>query len=396
MSDVTAYRARWIVPVDSRPIEDGVLVVADGRIVSIVPRWPKPCVDLGNVALIPGLVNCHTHLEFSQLTQPILPFLPFTDWIRAVIGYRREHPDVVSTAIRQGLQESLAGGVTLLGDIATSAWNAADYTPNLPVPRTIVFQEFLGLGDERIAQQRQLLDSSLHVSPHAPYSTHPELFASVLKHAEERRSLVAVHLAETAAEVELLEHGTGEFREFLQSLGLWREGVFGGRSCRDWLEALSELPRALVIHGNYLSVDELAVLARAPHMTLVYCPRTHAAFGHPPHRWVDLLNLGGSVAIATDGRSSNPDLSLWKELQFLAAQYPEMPPHLILKLGTLSPARALGQGQECGSLSPGKRADVAVVSLESPAFQDPLADLFAPGNDITATMLGGRWAYSQS
>ncbi len=394
MSSTTAYRARWIVPVDARPIEDGVLLVADGRIMSVVERWSKPCVDLGNVALIPGLVNCHTHLEFSLLKQPIEPFLPFTDWIQVVIRYRAEHPGVAASAIRQGLAESLAGGVTLLGDIATSGWSPADYSPLEAGPRTVVFQEVLGLGDERIAQQRQLIETSQHVSPHAPYSTHPELFAAALQHADAQRALVAVHLAETEAEVELLEEGTGEFREFLQSLGLWREGVFGGRSCRDWLEVLSDLPRALVIHGNYLTANELAVLARSPHMTLVYCPRTHAAFGHAPHRWVDLLNLGGSVAIATDGRSSNPDLSLWNELQFLAAEYPTIQQHLILKLGTLSAARALGHGHDCGSLTPGKRADVAVVALDSPAFRDPIQDLFAPGNSISAVMMGGAWAYS--
>ncbi|MDX1969905.1 MAG: hypothetical protein SFV23_22215, partial [Planctomycetaceae bacterium] len=92
MPTTTAYRARWIVPVDARPVEDGVLLEADGRIVSVMDRWSKPCVDLGNVALIPGLVNCHTHLEFSLLKQPIEPFQPFIDWIRAVLRYRAEHP----------------------------------------------------------------------------------------------------------------------------------------------------------------------------------------------------------------------------------------------------------------------------------------------------------------
>lgn len=396
MSTTTAYRARWIVPVDARPVEDGVLLVADGRIMSVIDRWSKPCVDLGNVALIPGLVNCHTHLEFSLLKQPIEPFQPFPDWIRAVIRYRAEHPSVVSSAIRQGLEESLAGGVTLLGDIATSGWSSADYAAVDPAPRTVVFQEVLGLGDERIAQQHRLIETAGNVSPHAPYSTHPELFAAALRHADAQRALVAVHLAETEAEVELLEQGTGEFRQLLQSLGVWREGVFGGRSSREWLEALSDLPRALVIHGNYLTANELAVLARSPHMTLVYCPRTHAAFGHAPHRWVDLLNLGGSVAIATDGRSSNPDLSLWNELQFLAAEYPTIQQHLILKLGTLSAARALGHGHDCGSLTPGKRADVAAVALDSPAFRDPIQDLFAPGNSISAVMIGGKWAFSRA
>jgi aminodeoxyfutalosine deaminase len=427
---LAAYRARWIVPVDARPVKDGVLVVSSGRIVRIAERWPEPVVDLGDVALIPGLVNCHTHLEFSALPEPLSPGLPFTDWIHRVIRYRQEHPDVVPAAIRAGLTESLAGGVTLLGDIASTGWTWDDYAAVVPRPQMVVFQELLGLTAERIAQQKTLLESPgamlpalgehgpssdamlaqsgkhgtrktsadaqaqtgiIGLSPHAPYSVHPELFAAALTVAAAKSAPVTVHLAETAAERELLTDGTGEFRRFLTSLGLWSDGLFGGRSFADWLHALAELPRALVVHGNFLNAEELAILARSPHVTLVYCPRTHAAFGHPPHPWRDLLAIGGSVALGTDSRATNPDLSLWREMQFLATQHSDIPQHDLLKLGTLCGAKALGFGHDAGSLTPGKRADVAAVALADPDHGHPVYQLLDAGNEIVGVMLAGDW-----
>lgn len=401
---LTAYRARWVVPVDHSPIEHGVLVVSQGRIIAVADDWPQPAIDLGDVALIPGLVNCHTHLEFSSLATPLTPLLPFTDWIRAVIRYRQTQPQAAAAAIAAGLAESLQSGVTLLGDIATTGWDWHDYRTLPQHPQVIVFQELLGLSDERVVEQMQRaiqhLGAGLRtgtvtagLSPHAPYSTHPDLFTHALEHAAPSATPVAVHLAETAAEVELLATGTGEFQEFLESLGLWRPELFGGRRPRDWLHELTELPRALVVHGNFLTLEELALLAQSPHVTLVYCPRTHAAFGHPPHPWQTLLELGGSVALGTDSRASNPDLSLWRELQFLAERHPELSHQRLLQLGTLHGARALGRRADCGSLTPGKRADAVAITLTDTATTAAELDrwLMSPGNQVTSTMLAGEW-----
>ena len=406
MTATTAYRARWIVPVNARPIENGVLVVAGDRIVSVADRWSDPVIDLGDVALIPGLVNCHTHLEFSDLEQPLEPRDRFTDWIHSVIGYRNQRGSSVSAAIQRGLAESVAGGVTLLGDIATTGWTWSDYATVSAGPSVVVFQELLGLTAERAATQAQLGAEHLQattrpsqltagLSPHAPYSVRPDLFDAAVAQCDRYHAPFAMHLAETTAERELLRSADGPFRTFLESLGLWQPELFGGRDLRPWLEAISNLPQGLIVHGNDLHADELAVLARAPHLTLVYCPRTHAAFGHSRHPWLDLLNLGGSVAIGTDSRASNPDLSLWAELQFLAAEYPQVAPHEILQLGTLAGARAFGRSRHTGSLTAGKRADVAVIELAAPGFSDPNRHLLAVGNRVVGTMIGGQWAFRQ-
>lgn len=398
------YRARWVVPVEGRPLEGGYLIVRDDRILSVLPRWSGPAVDLGDVALIPGLVNCHTHLEFSLLREPLGPPRPFAAWIERVVRYRQEAAEHVSAAIRAGLGEAVSSGTTVLGDIATEGWTWDDYLAGSPLPTLAVFQEFLGLTHQRVALQEELSERFLApielppywirgFSPHAPYSVHPALLDTIVKYGVEHpEHPVTVHLAETEAERELLAHDRGELRELLEAFHIWSPGLFGGRRPLDWLQQLADLPRALVVHGTHLDSHELRFLAQNPHLTLVYCPRTHAAAESKPHPWYDVLEMGGSVAIATDSRATNPDLSLWRELQFLADRTPRVPHHSILRLGTLAGARALGMLESHGSLIPGKQADLAVVELADPAFDDPVHDILAPGNRIVGTMIGGKWA----
>ncbi len=400
-----AYRARWIVPIEGSPVEHGVLLIDDGRIVAVRKTYSGAVVDLGNVALIPGLVNAHTHLEFSRLAEPFATDGEFIPWLERVIAYRRASSQPPRDAIRAGLQESIASGTTLLGEIATTGWEPDDY--RVPHgPRVVVFQELLGLAETRERELQTLAADHLQcprldrdpitrwgLSPHAPYTVTPAvLLAARELVAAERTGCLAIHLAELDAERELLSSGQGPLRAFLERVGVWREGLFGDRSFAEFLDALDAAAHGLLIHGHHLQEAEIRQLAQQPHITLVYCPRTHAAFGHPANPWKTVIELGGSVAIGTDSRASNPDLSLWHELQFLSQQSPEVLPHSLLKLGTLCGARALGCSRECGSLIAGKRADVAVVSLDAPAFVDPLTDLLLPGNVIAGTMLAGEWA----
>jgi aminodeoxyfutalosine deaminase len=401
MPDRTLYRAEWIVSPTARPVRHGCLAVEQDRIVAVLESAPPSAIDLGRVAIIPGLVNAHTHLEFSELTEPLPTRRPFTAWLTDVIENRRSAGPSRSNAIQQGLQESLEAGTTLLGDIATRGWTRADYDAVPHRPAVVCFQELLGLAAERVDDWLAIAEQHLShpdtdsrwtpaLSPHAPYTVHPELLRRSLELGERTGAPVAMHLAETTAERELLTHGTGPFRDFLTARGLFSPDVFGQRSFTDLVEALSEQPRGLIIHGTDLNSGELRYLAGRPQTTLVYCPRTHAAFELPPHPWRTLLHLGGSVAIGTDSRASNPDLSVFHELQFLASQPDALPAHELLKLATVNGARALGQGRVTGDLTPGKRADAALIALDDPAFRSPLSDLFLPGNHIAGTIAAGH------
>ncbi len=397
MYDIQSYHVEWLVT--SEQLQSDVTIRFSNRLVlSIEPGRTADAVELGPVAMVEGLVNAHTHLEFSSLSKPIPTTGQFTDWIRSVVKYRRENPGLTSEAIGAGIEESWQSGTTVLGDIATVGWSADDYSK--AGFQGTVFQEVLGLSPDRIQQQIELARSHLNghtanaprgVSPHAPYSTHLDLFRQAVEIAIRTNSLLTMHLAETKAELELLRTGTGEFREMLMDFGIWNDTLFQTPlKPMDYLELLAKAPRSLIIHGNYLDDTELKFLASQPQMTLVYCPRTHAAFGHSEHPWRRLIELGGRVAIGTDSRASNPDLSLFAELQFLTACHPDLSQLDLLRIGSRNGRLALGFEPHSRSKTP---ADFTLIRLADSALRSPHPELFGPANRVCGTMVNGHWVW---
>ena len=215
------------------------------------------------------------------------------------------------------------------------------------------------------------------LSPHAPYSVHPQLLNRLMMLAQEHAVPVAMHLAETRDELELLDSGTGPLVDLLNDFGVWDpEFIPRGSKPLDYLRPLSQAERGLVIHGNYLSDEELDFLTRHPQLSVVYCPRTHAAMGHPPHPWQAMQQRGINVCIGTDSRASNPDLSIWEELRLLQGLAPELPASEILKFGTSNGAQALGISASHGRLAPGLNAQLLLAPLSPTALSDPELHLF--------------------
>ena len=405
-----SYRVPWLFPVDAEPIQNATIEIEDARISAIHASYDPQAVQLGNVAIIPGLVNAHSHLEFSDLSDPLKPAAPFTDWIRALISHRKDRAMPVTISAAQGFREAAESGTSLLGEIATEGWSAEAFRG--VGPRMVCFRELIALENSQFAKQLSIARrhlagefcslkpgrhrtnrlGRLGISPHAPYSVHPDLFHQLVDLANEFDSPLAIHLAETEAELELLDRGSGLLVDLLTDFGLWQEGLIPrNRAPLDYLMPLADLSRALVIHGNYLGEPEFAFLAEHPQLTVVYCPRTHDYFGHSDHPWLHMLNRSVSLALGTDSRASNPDLSLWREIKFLSAHHPEVDPRVLLELGTIRGARALGFEEDTGSLTVGKLADLAVVSLAGGSRTDPYLDLFHSLGEVVRTMCGGRW-----
>jgi cytosine/adenosine deaminase-related metal-dependent hydrolase len=213
----------------------------------------------------------------------------------------------------------------------------------------------------------------LGLSPHAPYTVSPALLTSLLTLARQRNLPVAMHVAESADELELLANGTGRFQQLLDERSMWDPSAIShGSAPFDYLQVLATAPRALVIHGNYLDRDEHEFLAtHSDRMSLVYCPRTHAYFDHPPYPLSEILAAGVRVALGTDSRASNPDLSVLAEMRYAAKSHAHVAPGAILRMSTLSGAEALGREQECGSITPGKLAHLAAIPVEPYSYRNP-------------------------
>ncbi|MGE0760933.1 MAG: amidohydrolase family protein [Pirellulaceae bacterium] len=412
MTERTTYRARWILPGDAPPLRDGYLTVRGAQVERVSASPPGgPVLDLGDVALLPALVNAHTHLEFSELTEPIgTPGLAFPDWIRQVIRWRIDRQtaagsDVaeasrVGEAIARGLRESVAAGIGTLGEIATSSASYETWQSRHDNPTGVIFRELIGLQSARAVAQLETANRHLAepdgsqlrpgLSPHAPYTVRLELLQAALQMARRRNCPVAMHLAESEAELPLLAAGQGPFVELLRELGVWdNTAIPTGVRPLQYLTALAAAPRALVIHGNYLAEDEIAFLAtHRSAMTLVHCPRTHAYFGHPPFAAARHLASGVRLALGTDSRASNPDLSLWRDLRFAIDRHPNVDPLDWLSSATLHGAHALGLAHATGSLQPGKEASFCAVS---PVLtHDPRACLLEPASSVRTLFLRGR------
>jgi cytosine/adenosine deaminase-related metal-dependent hydrolase len=387
-----AVQARWVLPIDQPPIERGIVTIAAGKIVAVGENVSgRPPRDLGDVALLPGLVNAHTHLEFSLLDKPLgEPGMSFPQWIGRVVEYRRAQAKALMVetdgfqrfrrrAAERGLAELTAGASVAVGEIATPGWPRECF-PAAGLHVTL-FLELLGL---EASQQESLLKMAKSfvndvqdagaglrpgISPHAPYTASPDLVRKVCELSAQERFPVAMHLAESLAEIELLASQSGPLVEQLQSMKAWHPGAIPrGIQPRNYLELLASAHRALVIHGNFLADSDWQLLAsHRDRMSVVYCPRTHAYFRHGRYPLAEMLAAGVRVAIGTDSLATNPDLSLLAELRHIAREHPAVPPEEVLNLGTLAGAKALGLAERLGSIAPGKEASLVVASPENAA-----------------------------
>jgi aminodeoxyfutalosine deaminase len=392
--------ARWILPIEVPPLERGVVTIRDGWILAVEPGGgQKSDYDLGEAIILPGLVNAHTHLDLGRLGDNMLRTGNFTDWLRAVIQQRRSlRSDQVLRNIRAGLRQSLAYGTTLLADISSQGASWAVLAKNARC-RAVVFYELLGLPRARAHQAWAAACAWLRdhpgqetsrpgLSPHAPYSVRASLFRAAARLSERQGVALAIHIAETPDELELLEHHRGPFVPFLSELGVWDAGGLT-KGVDELLQFGGATARILLVHGNYL--DRSQTFPRSA--TLVYCPRTQATFGHAPHPFPDLLAKGVRVALGTDSLASNPDLNVLAEARCVRRLYPDVPGATILRMATLSGAEALGWQEETGSLMPSKSADLVVLQL--PAKHDPNPHELILSSDATvqAVLFRGKWVY---
>ena len=407
-----SLRAKTVVPIDRPAIDDGVVTIKGERIVAVEPasHGSGRARDLGDVVLLPGLVNAHTHLEFSHLQAPLgRPGMPLVEWLPLAIAERGRNGERAVQSIAAGIQESVVTGTSALGDIVTVKPAVYELSSQL---RILPFLEVIGFSraraalafaaiDERIADAERWQKRGrsffrrnkscvpfLGISPHAPYTVSPELVGRLVALACEHDLPVAMHLAESAEELELLSAGSGPFRDLLVARSMWDEAAIArGSRPLDYLKLLAQAPRSLVVHGNYLAHDERAFLAdHADRMTLVYCPRTHAYFDHHRYPLGELLAAGVQVALGTDSRASNPDLSVLGEVRQVARAHPSIRPETIFKMATLDGARALGCDEQQGSITPGKLANLVAV----PAPNGWLTELLYGDAAPSAIWLKGR------
>lgn len=370
------------------PLRGGWVLAQGHRILAVgddaPPRGAADLVDLPDTAILPGLVNAHAHLEFSDLQQPLGPAgIKLHDWIAALIQLRGCPGRDVAEVIRRGAAEAVQGGARLIAEIATTPWAGMALDAGLEM---VAFAEVLGLAAERAKRcldaagehlDRLEMLAGVHggISPHAPYSTSTATVQRCVELARQRRLPLAMHVAESPEERALVEQGGGPLADRLRDLGVFRPQCFGsgtGATGR-LLEQLAAAPRVLVIHGHDLRREEIDFISAQPHMRLVYCPRTQHHFGTAPGGFDAMVARGHPVALGTDSRASNPDLSLWNEVRWLLRTRTDIPPETVLAMATIHGAEAFGRS-DLGRIAAGAHSGLIGLPAEDAISSQRLVD----------------------
>ena len=415
------YRAKWVVPIVGDPIEDGGVLVRDGLIEAIDkaaalegPLSHFEVRDLGDAALLPGLVNAHSHLELT-LMRGLLEESDFRQWIGRLtdIKLNRMTGDDLVDSARLGALEAVHAGVTCCGDTCDSGL-ALDALLESGM-RGVVYQEVFGpdpaqaseslarLGEKVAVLEDRAGDSGrvrIGVSPHAPFTVSADLFRGVAGMARERALPVAIHAAESDAEERFMREGAGPFADrFAERRIAWTPP---GVSTVAYLRDLGVLEcRPLLVHAVQSSASDLDALAESG-AAVAHCPKSNAKFGHGIAPLAGLLERGVTVGLGTDSVASNNVVDMLDEARAAvllarasARDAAALSARRALELATLGGARALGLGSEIGSLEVGKRADLCAISLDglhvAPVYDVETALVFsASARDVVLTVCGGR------
>jgi cytosine/adenosine deaminase-related metal-dependent hydrolase len=392
---MTHYRAAWVLPISEAPMRDGWIALDDGRVAAVGARAPAedtPVVNLGSVAVLPGLVNAHTHLELSYMRDEVPPASQFVAWIVSVMAARRERPDAnapeIVEAVDAGIAECIRCGTAVVGDISNTLVTVA------PLQRSplagIVFYELLrfnapdpqGFVDEANATLAALPASGrirASLAPHAPYSVAP-LVLRAIRESIDRTPFVpcSIHLSESAEEIAFIRDGSGPWRSLLESVGAWDpQWIPPGGTPVQFLDESGFLDaRVLAVHGVQMTDADLARLA-ARGTTLVTCPRSnfHTGAGAPPIE--DFYRSGVRIAVGTDSLASTPDLNVFADQATMRALAPAVPARRLLESGTRQGARALGFEAEYGTIEPGKSA--RLIAVDVPADVDDVEEYLVSG-----------------
>jgi cytosine/adenosine deaminase-related metal-dependent hydrolase len=388
------YRAAWVLPIAGRPIPNGWVAVERGRVTAVgsgdAPPAIDEIVDVGAAAILPGLVNAHTHLELSWMRDQVPPGVSMPDWARRLMALRRTVNAEPAEPIRDAVRDVRAAGTSLVGDVTNTL---AAYDPLVDSDLAgAIFRELLGFSapapGDLIAAVRGELEALMPVAwlrpaivPHAPYSVSPELLRAIAAASGDRP--MSVHLGESAEEVQFLRDGTGAWRELLGQLGVWNDRwTAPGCGPVEYLDRLGLVgEHLLAVHGTQFTRDDLARLAGA-NATVVTCPRSNrwTGAGIPP---VEAFYASGvRVAIGTDSLASVADLNPFAELAEIRRLAPHVPASRLLESATRSGAESLGFAADYGTIEPGKLADLIAIRL--PTGEDDVEEYLVRGIDPDA------------
>jgi aminodeoxyfutalosine deaminase len=405
-------RARVVLPISRPPIEDGAVRISGNRIAE-VDCWKNfsaadDVVDLGDVILMPGLINSHCHLDYTDMTGLMPPQKSFTDWIRLMLATKAEwnYSEFAQSWVR-GAHMLAKTGTTTVADFETVPELLPDVWSATPL-RVISMLEMTGVKTRR-DPRAILLDNVNHIvtlpggrcrpglAPHAPYSTVPELLRLTADMARQRHWPLSIHVSESVQEFEMFTKGRGVMFDWLRRND--RDmGDCGERSPIKHLDRYGVLSEnCLAVHVNYLAEGDAKLLA-ARKTSVAHCPRSHAYFGHENFPLGRLTKANVNLCLGTDSLATvykkprqTVELSMFDELQAFAAKHSRVRNETILQMATINGARALGMTGQAGEISEKALADLIAIPFRGNVKDTTEAAVHHKG-DVLASLIDGEWA----
>jgi cytosine/adenosine deaminase-related metal-dependent hydrolase len=408
-------RARTVLPVSRPPIENGAVLLIDNRIHAVGPwldfqaQEGDEIFDLGEVILLPGLINAHCHLDYTDMAGQLPPPRTFTDWIPLITAAKTawSYSDYARSWLH-GANMLLRNGTTTVADIEAMPDLLPDLWDATPL-RVFSFLEMTGIRarrepEEILREAVEKIDSLSHarcsasVSPHAPYSTLPELLRGSARLARARHWPLCTHVAESEQEFEMFTHARGAMYDWLQRNH--RDNSDCGRGTPvEHLARNNMLSKNLIaIHANLLVPGDVTLLGKHG-VNIVHCPGSHDYFCHPEFQREQLAAAGANLCLGTDSLATvrivekqTPELNMFREMQTLAARDKTVSPLEILQMATVNGACALGMKGRIGELTPGALADLITIPATGDGT-DIYETVLHHAGPVHASVIGGRWVH---
>lgn len=414
--------ANYVLPISSLPTESGAVVIDGERIVAvgkrdeIAGRFPDIEIeDLGEAAILPGFVNCHSHLEITSIRGALDDVEhDFSTWLLKLNEMRARFSDEeIRKGAIAGAVEGAQAGVTCFGDIGR--FGVAGFEALKAVGlRGVLFQETEFSADDSTAEvdfenliarfeslratETELV--KVGISPHSPYTVSPQLFQLIADFAVKNDVKLTIHAAESRCEDELLRFGTGFFTDVYEKYRVsWRSPHCSTIEYLDRLGVLDAKP--LLAHCVTVTESDVDLIAKST-ASIAHCPKSNAKFGHGYAPFEKFLDKGITIGMGSDSVASNNVCDMLEESRFaaLAARNRQgsrrfLSAKEMLDTATVGGAKALGLDSQIGTLEPGKQADIIAISL-SHAAQQPVNDvhtalIFASNaRDVVMTMVAGK------
>jgi cytosine/adenosine deaminase-related metal-dependent hydrolase len=375
---IRLHTAPWVVPVCRSIIPNGGVAFCGDRIIAVdeqqhlLRQYPQAEVFIHHsTALTPALINAHHHLELSHLGElsAVTHKGSFTSWICQLLALRDTlgaAGELAEQAALQAANDQYRSGVSALADIGNTSINrkiAATFPGTL-----FPFKEYLGLAtftlEKNLLHLRQETDAVL-CSAHAPYSTHPRLLQALKARAVALGYFFPIHTAEPEAEGTMIREGRGEMVDFVRQRGFWDDS-FVPKDKSGSVHYLHDMglldDKTLCIHAIHVSSEEIRILA-GQGCKVCLCPGSNQFLGTGKAPVPQYLENGILPALGTDSLASNPELSIWREMQILAQQHPSVDAADLFSMATIGGAQALSLDSRLGTLEPGKDVDILAVPV---------------------------------